>query len=183
MRALLEQYGQGFGYLATVRCDGGPRVHPVSPVIADGGLFCFVLASPKRRDLERDGRYALHAYPAENSDDEAYLAGRARPVTTRTSGTAWPDCTAPSPDVDWRLFELDIDVAMVTHREARPCSPREHRIWRARPDVTAAACTVRHGSGTVGAARGCSSMAEHQLPKLTVRVRFPSPAPLDLLTL
>ena len=25
--------------------------------------------------------------------------------------------------------------------------------------------------------RGCSSMAEHQLPKLTVRVRFPSPAP------
>jgi hypothetical protein len=26
-------------------------------------------------------------------------------------------------------------------------------------------------------ARGCSSMAEHQLPKLTVRVRFPSPAP------
>src|SRR5512147_3203468 len=25
-------------------------------------------------------------------------------------------------------------------------------------------------------ARGCSSMAEHQLPKLTVRVRFPSPA-------
>jgi hypothetical protein len=28
-----------------------------------------------------------------------------------------------------------------------------------------------------GDARGCSSMAEHQLPKLTVRVRFPSPAP------
>jgi hypothetical protein len=27
------------------------------------------------------------------------------------------------------------------------------------------------------APRGCSSMAEHQLPKLTVRVRFPSPAP------
>src|SRR5262249_8118069 len=26
-------------------------------------------------------------------------------------------------------------------------------------------------------ARGCSSMAEHQLPKLTVGVRFPSPAP------
>src|SRR5262245_1543843 len=24
--------------------------------------------------------------------------------------------------------------------------------------------------------RGCSSMAEHQLPKLTMRVRFPSPA-------
>jgi hypothetical protein len=32
-------------------------------------------------------------------------------------------------------------------------------------------------SGRVGPVRGCSSMAEHQLPKLTVRVRFPSPAP------
>ena len=30
-----------------------------------------------------------------------------------------------------------------------------------------------------GAACGCSSMAEHQLPKLTVRVRFPSPAPRE----
>ena len=29
-----------------------------------------------------------------------------------------------------------------------------------------------------GRPRGCSSMAEHQLPKLTVRVRFSSPAPV-----
>src|SRR5258708_36264505 len=29
----------------------------------------------------------------------------------------------------------------------------------------------------LGGSRGCSSMAEHQLPKLTVRVRFSSPAP------
>ena len=27
-------------------------------------------------------------------------------------------------------------------------------------------------------ARGCSSMVEHQLPKLITRVRFPSPAPM-----
>ena len=26
---------------------------------------------------------------------------------------------------------------------------------------------------------GCSSMAEHQLPKLIARVRFPSPAPIS----
>ena len=29
---------------------------------------------------------------------------------------------------------------------------------------------------TIGAVRGCSSMAEHQLPKLNTGVRFPSPA-------
>src|SRR3954452_1859470 len=81
IRALLQQYGPGLGYLATVRADGGPRVHPVSPVITDEGLFCFVIDSPKRRDLERDGRYALHSFPPEESDDEAYVAGRARPVT------------------------------------------------------------------------------------------------------
>ena len=81
IHALLHQYGPGLGYLATVRADGGPRVHPVSPVITDEGLFCFVVDSPKRRDLERDGRYALHSFPPEDSDDEAYVAGRAEPVT------------------------------------------------------------------------------------------------------
>src|SRR3954454_12020781 len=80
VRALLQQYGPGLGYLATVRADGGPRVHPVSPVVTAEGLFCFVVDSPKRRDLERDGRYALHSYPPEDRDDEAYLSGRARPV-------------------------------------------------------------------------------------------------------
>ena len=79
IRPLMQQYGPGFGYLATVRADGGPRVHPVSPVITDDGLYCFVIDSPKRRDLERDGRYALHSFPPEESDDEAYVAGRARP--------------------------------------------------------------------------------------------------------
>jgi hypothetical protein len=130
VRALFEHYGQAFGYLATVRHDGGPRVHPVSPVIAEGGLFCFVLASPKRRDLERDGRYALHAYPAENSDDEAYLAGRARPVTDEVQRARLARLHRASPDVDWRLYELDIEVAMVTHREGTT-EPPAHRIWRA----------------------------------------------------
>jgi hypothetical protein len=36
--ALLYQYRVGLGYLATVRKDGGPRVHPVCPVIARDGL-------------------------------------------------------------------------------------------------------------------------------------------------
>src|SRR5215204_2380816 len=80
IRSLMEQYGPGLGYLATVRADGGPRVHPVSPVITEDGLFCFVVDSPKRRDLERDGRYALHSFPPEESDDEAYVAGRARRI-------------------------------------------------------------------------------------------------------
>jgi len=129
VRALLEHYGQAFGYLATIRLDGGPRVHPVSPVIAEGGLYCFVLQSPKRRDLERDGRYALHAYPPENTDDEAYLAGRAYPVADDLKRARLARLHRASPDVDWRLFEFQIEVAMVTHRE-RPQDQPQHRIWR-----------------------------------------------------
>ncbi|WP_434742312.1 pyridoxamine 5'-phosphate oxidase family protein [Micromonospora sp. SH-82] len=117
IRLLMQQYGPGFGYLATVRADGGPRVHPVSPVITDEGLFCFVIDSPKRRDLERDGRYALHSFPPEESDDEAYVAGQASPVTDRARISRLADVGRASPDADWRLFEFTIDVAMLTRRD------------------------------------------------------------------
>jgi hypothetical protein len=113
IRALLQQYGPGMGYLATVRPDGGPRVHPVSPVITNEGLYCFVVDSPKRHDLERDGRYALHSYPPEESDDEAYVSGIAVPVSDVTVIARLADALNASPAVDWRLFELMIDTAML----------------------------------------------------------------------
>jgi hypothetical protein len=111
VRTLLQQYGPGMGYLATVRADGGPRVHPVSPVITDDGLYCFVVSSPKRRDLERDGRYALHSYPPEENDDEAYLTGRAVRVTDESVIRRLAGALRASPDVDWRLYELLIETA------------------------------------------------------------------------
>ena len=57
-------------YQATLRLDGGPRVHPVSPWIADG-LLCvsFRDTSPKMREVARDPRYALHT--AQPWDDHA----------------------------------------------------------------------------------------------------------------
>src|SRR4051794_19019199 len=110
VRALLYQYGPGLGYLATVRPDGGPRVHPVAPVVTDGGLFCFLLTSPKRRDLERDGRYALPPFPPEHDDTEAYLSGRVPPVTDPARHARVAAAANAAPRVDWRLFELDIEV-------------------------------------------------------------------------
>lgn len=138
IRGLMHQYGPGLGYLATVRPDGGPRVHPVSPVITDEGLFCFVIDSPKRRDLERDGRYALHAFPPEESDDEAYVAGRARLVTDEEQVDRLAQALHASPRVDWRLFEFTVEVAMVARHA--PMAPsacpaarglgRTTDIWR-----------------------------------------------------
>ena len=70
--------GMGRAYLATTRADGGPRVHPVMPVLSDGGLFVFAVEmSPKRRDLDRDGRFALHAYEPPGGGEEFYVAGAA----------------------------------------------------------------------------------------------------------
>src|SRR3712207_1872608 len=112
IRALLQQYGPGMGYLATVRPDGGPRVHPVSPVLTDQ-LYVFVIASPKRHDLERDGRYALHSYPPEESDDEAHLTGRATPVRDPLVVSRLADALHASAHIDWRLFELSVETAML----------------------------------------------------------------------
>ncbi len=74
----LLREGQGIAYLATVRKDGGPRVHPVMPVLAPGGLYVFVVnLGWKYRDLKRDGRYALHSAPAPEGGEELYVTGPA----------------------------------------------------------------------------------------------------------
>ncbi|GAB2579892.1 hypothetical protein Aab01nite_56030 [Paractinoplanes abujensis] len=139
IRALLQQYGPGLAYLATVRADGGPRVHPVSPVITDAGLYCFIIDSPKRRDLERDGRYALHSFPPEENDDEAFLTGRAVRVHDPRVIADLSRALHASPDVDWRLFELTIESATLrTHGPAGalplaalPIVTPMTRTWRA----------------------------------------------------
>ena len=69
----------GVAYLGTLRADGSPRVHPVTPIIGEH-LFVFMEpGSPKGKDLQRDARYALHC-AVENSDGgggEFYVRGRA----------------------------------------------------------------------------------------------------------
>jgi Pyridoxamine 5'-phosphate oxidase len=84
-------------FLATVRADGGPRVHPVTATVHDGGLYVFLVrGTPKRRDLLRDPRYALHSFPsfpggtvASYVDDELILFGKARTErSTRRAATA-----------------------------------------------------------------------------------------------
>jgi hypothetical protein len=58
----LERIKGRIVYQATLRLDGSPRVHPVSPWIG-AGLLCvsFRASSPKLREVARDARYALHS--------------------------------------------------------------------------------------------------------------------------
>src|SRR2546429_3861815 len=57
----LERMKGRIVYQATLRLDGAPRVHPVSPWVA-AGLLCvsFRDTSPKKREVGRDPRYAPH---------------------------------------------------------------------------------------------------------------------------
>ena len=70
----LERMQNRIVYQATIRLDGAPRVHPVSPWIADG-LLCvsFRDTSPKVREVAREPRYALHT--AQPWDDHAGTYG------------------------------------------------------------------------------------------------------------
>lgn len=132
VRGLVHQFGPGFSYLATVRPDGGPRLHPVSPVITDDGLYCFIIDSPKRRDLDRDGRYALHSFPPEETDDEAYLTGRAVTVTDPSRRARVASACRAAGSVDWLLYEFTVETAMLVHRHDDPWTGQsaDYTIWR-----------------------------------------------------
>jgi len=67
-------------YLATIRPDGRPRLHPFCPVLANGRLFAAIPPqSPKGHDLRRDARCAIHALPGPD-DDELMILALAREV-------------------------------------------------------------------------------------------------------
>jgi hypothetical protein len=132
VRSAFHQYGPGLGYLATIRPDGGPRLHPVSPIVTDDGLFCCLLDTPKRRDLERDGRYALHAYPPEDSDDEACVRGEAGRITDEAIVRRIAVLARATPQVAWQLFALDIDMALLVRRPVGRGAAMA-QVWHAPP--------------------------------------------------
>jgi len=112
---LLYQFGIGLAFIATTRKDGGPRLHPCCPLIADGHLYVFITgASPKRFDLERDGRFALHANPPAENDDEFYCTGRARKVADARLRAAIAKQAKHNVRDDEVLFELSIERALYT---------------------------------------------------------------------
>ena len=41
-KQLLYQFGVGLAFLATLRKDGAPRLHPICPTIVDGHLYALI---------------------------------------------------------------------------------------------------------------------------------------------
>lgn len=113
----LFQYGVGLAFLATVREDGAPRLHPVCPVLSDHHLYVLILPeSPMRVDLEKDGRYALQAFPQAKPDsDEFYLAGKAIRIEDKDQRSRVLSDAKHHASPDEVLFELRVERAMHTY--------------------------------------------------------------------
>ncbi|OGO37181.1 MAG: hypothetical protein A2W35_10665 [Chloroflexi bacterium RBG_16_57_11] len=129
----LFQYEVGLAFLASIRKNGAPRLHPVCPVLSKARLYVLIMPnSPKRLDLERDGRYALQAFPQDKPDsDEFYLSGTARLID---DPAIYADVLADAKhhaNPDEILFELEIDRAMHTRWEGfgTPDYRSVHSTW------------------------------------------------------
>jgi hypothetical protein len=93
-----------------------PRVHPVTPIIAEGHLLLFMEpTSPKGHDLQRGSGYALHCSVADDNggEGELCLSGHAvltdDPVLRELAARyGYP------PKSTYILFELSVESAFST---------------------------------------------------------------------
>ena len=139
-RGLLYQHGLGLGFLATVTPDGGPRVHPICPILAQD-LFAFIVPGPKLADLRRTGRFALcsETCAPPRHDDNAYLTGSVQEredpelrqrlteqlLAERSLNEPWPGFEAEP------LFELYVERVLVTLTLPDGGLPSGHTVWTA----------------------------------------------------
>ena len=131
-RQLLYQYGPGLGYLATVRADGAPRVHPICPFLSGDDLVMFIVTgTPKYVDLIRDGRVAIHTFSPEDVDDEFHITGVAQMVRDEAvRAAAVGDYHLEHVPDDHALFRIDLRSAMHAKYRFRGEWPPSYRVWK-----------------------------------------------------
>jgi len=125
---------QRITYIATIRSDGSPRVHPVSPFFASAHLLVYMEpTSPKTRDLRHDPRYALHCGTEDNSGGlgEFLVRGRAfevRDEAVRREAFEAANGDGHHPKDRYILFVLAVDEVFSTvYEEGLPIRTR----WKA----------------------------------------------------
>jgi hypothetical protein len=95
-------------------------------------------ASPKRGDLHRDGRYALHAFPPDDNEDAFYISGRALLVDDRTRRRAATTQflaerklkAAPQDFNAQDLFEFYLERCLWTQTSGHGDWNPRHTIWQ-----------------------------------------------------
>ena len=137
-REMFYQHGLGLGFLATVRRDGGPRVHPVCPVIGGHGLHLIILPGPKLADLRRDGRYSLHSetFAPPREDDGFAVSGRVREVADPAARAAIRGQAEDEIGRAWEgfdedvLFELGIERCLLMLTQPGDVFGQGATIWK-----------------------------------------------------
>jgi len=138
-RGLLYQFGVGLAFLSTVRPDGGPRLHPFCPLLIEDRLVAHIIPSPKRDDLDRDPRYALHSFPTEDNEDAFYLTGEARRVpdealAARAASQFFAERgydAEPDGFAEGRFFEFLVGRCLLTRTSGRDDWQPRHSVWSA----------------------------------------------------
>ncbi len=132
---LLFQHGIGLAYLATVDSENAPRIHPIVVVHSNGGLYTFLIPSPKRRDLDRNPRYAPHAYSSADSDNEFAMRGTAQLIENEETRREVIDAAVHEVHDDHLLYELLVDSALSAEYEYRGQWPPTYLTWTSKSDA------------------------------------------------
>jgi uncharacterized pyridoxamine 5'-phosphate oxidase family protein len=104
-------------YLATIRKDGSPRVHPFTPIIGEGHFFVFMEpTSPKGHDLRRDGHYSVHCSVTDTSGEsgEFIITGRAKFIEDAELRALAVKISPYDPAERYILFEFNVESAIMT---------------------------------------------------------------------
>ena len=104
-------------YLATIRKDGSPRVHPFTPIIGEGHFFVFMEpTSPKGHDLRRDPRFAVHCSVSDTSGEsgEVIVTGKAVFIEDDNMRIVAVNVSPYKPAERYILFELHPENVTVT---------------------------------------------------------------------
>ena len=110
-----SRFTSGVAYLGTIRPDGGPRVHPVTPIMGEE-LFLFMEpTSPKGKDLQRDPRYSLHCSVEDSGGGggEFYVRGRAMLVDDPLLREQAVQAASYAPQERYILFVLAVEFAFM----------------------------------------------------------------------
>jgi hypothetical protein len=125
-----ERLNGKVAYLATIRKDGSPRLHPMTPIIGRSHFFVFMEpTSPKGHDLQHDGRFAIHCAVSDNSgaSGEFNITGHAHRVDGAELRALAVSLASYTPADRYILFEFDIESAASTdYAEGRAV----RRLWK-----------------------------------------------------
>ncbi|MEO7296014.1 MAG: hypothetical protein ABIZ57_07710 [Candidatus Limnocylindria bacterium] len=94
------------------------------------GLYAFVLDSAKRRDLERDGRFAMHAHQDPLVPHEFMVRGSARLLDAGAIRTLVASEWFFAVDDAYQLFEFSIESALLGARQTAESWPPAYEAWR-----------------------------------------------------